>query len=62
MAMGRFVTLTLSAQAHRAAVESRQLTEVNAYLREAERIMDKEIERAVLDMMTFGVGEWPKSA
>jgi hypothetical protein len=59
--MGKFVTLTLSADAHRKAAELRQLTEVNAYLREAGHIIDKEIERVCMDLMAFGVAEWPSS-
>lgn len=57
--MGKFVTLTLSADARRRAIDSRRLTEVNTYLREAERILDAEIERTLFDLSAFGVAEWP---
>jgi len=57
--MGKFVTFTLTADAKRRAEKSRRLTEVNTYLREAERIIDQEIERSLVDLMAFGVAEWP---
>ena len=59
--MGKYITLTLSADAKRRAEKSRRLTEVTTYLREAERIINQEVERTLIDLMAFGVAEWPLS-
>jgi hypothetical protein len=61
LAMGKYVSLTLSADARRKAEKSRRITEVTTYLREAERIIDQEVERSIVDLMAFGVAEWPSS-
>lgn len=58
--MGKYVTLTLSADTKRKAIEARRLPEVNTYLREVERIMDLEFDRVFGTLAAFGSAELPR--
>jgi hypothetical protein len=59
--VGKYVTLTLSRDGKHRAEKARRLTEVTTYLREAERIINEEVERSLIDLMAFGVATWPSS-
>jgi hypothetical protein len=47
--MGELFTLVLDPKVKRAAREARRLTEINAYLRECERIIEAEIKRSMVN-------------
>jgi hypothetical protein len=58
----KYVTLMLSAEARRKAVEGRRLVEVQTYLREVDRIVNAEIGRAMVDLAAFGACTIPKQS